>query len=122
VRFCSSIHSCRSSILDRFLIDGPRGTVLHTGDLRAEPWFLTSLSRNPFLQPYIPDAGEDLRVLIARGDQPGSLTKTLNAIYLDTACLLRGTVVPTKVMIPNIVLPGPMLMHVNDRTMRSKAS
>ncbi|KAG1742254.1 beta-lactamase-like protein [Suillus paluster] len=70
-----------------FLIEGPRGTVLHTGDVRAEPWLLTSLSRNPFLQPYIPDTEENLRA---------SLTKTLNAIYLDTACLLRGTVVPTK--------------------------
>ncbi|OJA18082.1 hypothetical protein AZE42_09062 [Rhizopogon vesiculosus] len=79
-----------------FLIEGPRGTVLHTGDLRAEPWFLTSLTRNPFLQPYIPDGEEDLRVVIARGDRQGSLTKTLNAIYLDTACLLRGSMVPTK--------------------------
>ncbi|KAG0700188.1 hypothetical protein DFH29DRAFT_807916, partial [Suillus ampliporus] len=78
-----------------FLIEGPRGTVLHTGDVRAEPWLLTYLSRNPFLQPYIPDTEENLRVLIARGDQ-ASLTKTLSAIYLDTACMLRGTVVPTK--------------------------
>ncbi|KAG1718369.1 beta-lactamase-like protein, partial [Suillus lakei] len=67
-----------------FLIEGPRGTILHTGDVRAEHWLLKSLTRNPFLQPYIPD----------RGRYP--LTKTLNAIYLDTACMLRGTVVPTK--------------------------
>ncbi|KAG2125588.1 beta-lactamase-like protein [Suillus cothurnatus] len=79
-----------------FLIEGPRGTILHTGDVRAEHWLLQSLTRNPFLQPYIPDTEEDLRVLIARGGQTTSLTKTLNAIYLDTACMLRGTVVPTK--------------------------
>lgn len=88
---------------NRFLVEGPRGTILHTGDLRAEPWFLTSLSRNPVLQPYIPDTEENLRVLIARGDLQGSLTKTLNAIYLDTACLLRASVVPTKVMILNVI-------------------
>ncbi|KAG2147457.1 beta-lactamase-like protein [Suillus bovinus] len=79
-----------------FLIEGPRGTILHTGDVRAEHWLLESLTRNPFLQPYIPDTEEDLRVLVARGGQTTSLTKTLNAIYLDTACMLRGTVVPTK--------------------------
>ncbi|KAG2144200.1 beta-lactamase-like protein, partial [Suillus clintonianus] len=79
-----------------FLIEGPRGTILHTGDVRAEPWLLASLSRNPFLQPYIPDSEEDLHVLVARGGQTANLTKTLNAIYLDTACMLRGTVVPTK--------------------------
>ncbi|KAG1727799.1 beta-lactamase-like protein [Suillus lakei] len=79
-----------------FLIEGPRGTILHTGDVRAEHWLLKSLTRNPFLQPYIPDTEEDIRVLIARGGQTASLTKTLNAIYLDTACMLRGTVVPTK--------------------------
>lgn len=79
-----------------FLIEGPRGTVLHTGDVRAEYWLLQSLARNPFLQPYIPDTEEDLRVLIARNNQTASLTKTLNVIYLDTACMLRGTVVPTK--------------------------
>ncbi|KAG1780545.1 beta-lactamase-like protein [Suillus placidus] len=79
-----------------FLIEGPRGTILHTGDVRAEYWLLKSLTRNPFLQPYIPDTEEDLRVLIARGGQTESLTKTLNAIYLDTACMLKGTVIPTK--------------------------
>ncbi|KAG1818539.1 uncharacterized protein BJ212DRAFT_1479545 [Suillus subaureus] len=55
-----------------FLIEGPRGTILHTGDVRAEHWLLKSLARNPFLQPYIPDTEEDLRVLIARGGQPAS--------------------------------------------------
>jgi hypothetical protein len=93
----------RSSLLDRFLIEGPRGTILHTGDVRAEHWLLKSLTRNPFLQSYIPDTEEDFRVLIARGGQTASLTKTLNAIYLDTACMLRGTVVPTKVIIPGTV-------------------
>ncbi|PPR00245.1 hypothetical protein CVT24_005013 [Panaeolus cyanescens] len=63
-----------------YLIEGPRGAVLHTGDFRAEPWFLESLKRNPFLQPY----------LASRNSVPkhGSnrLSKTLEAIYIDTAC------------------------------------
>jgi hypothetical protein len=101
----------RSSLLNRFLIEGPRGTVLHTGDVRAEYWLLQSLARNPFLQPYIPDTEEDLRVLIARNNQTASLTKTLNVIYLDTACMLRGTVVPTKVIILNTVRLGCLQMR-----------
>ncbi|KAJ7740689.1 hypothetical protein DFH07DRAFT_838776 [Mycena maculata] len=61
-----------------FLIEGPRGAVLHTGDLRAEPWFLDALTHNPFLQLYF-----------AGGT-------TLEAIYLDTACVMRPAEVPTK--------------------------
>lgn len=108
---------CRSSLpLDRFLVEGPRGTILHTGDVRAEHWLLKSLTRNPFLQSYIPDMEEDLHVLIARGGQTASLTKTLNAIYLDTACMLRGTVVPTKVTIPGTArLVNGLLMRAGKR-------
>ncbi|KAJ2917067.1 hypothetical protein MD484_g3337, partial [Candolleomyces efflorescens] len=67
-----------------FLIEGDKGAVLHTGDLRAEPWFLDSISRNPFLQPYL------------FSDRPGKLNKTLEAIYLDTACVMSEIEVPTK--------------------------
>lgn len=70
----------------RFLIEGPSGTVLHTGDIRAEPWFLESLRHNLFLQPY----------LNVPGASPG-VFKTLKAIYLDTACVLNIEDVPTKV-------------------------
>ncbi|KAF8886293.1 beta-lactamase-like protein [Infundibulicybe gibba] len=35
-----------------FLVEGNRGAILHTGDFRAEPWFLESLTQNPFLQTY----------------------------------------------------------------------
>lgn len=70
----------------RFLIEGNRGAVLHTGDIRAEPWFLDSLRHNPFLQPY----------LSVPGATPG-VYKTLKAIYLDTACVMNIEDVPTKV-------------------------
>ncbi|KAF8838244.1 hypothetical protein BDN67DRAFT_104631 [Paxillus ammoniavirescens] len=84
----------------RFLIEGPRGSVLHTGDLRAEPWFLSSMTRNPFLQPYLADSAEDLRVFVARREgthaEAAGLVRTLEAMYLDTACLLSPVVVPSK--------------------------
>ncbi|KIJ59654.1 hypothetical protein HYDPIDRAFT_140447 [Hydnomerulius pinastri MD-312] len=83
-----------------FLIEGSRGSVLHTGDLRAEPWFLSSITRNPFLQPYLADSAEDLRVFVARREgthaEATGLVRTLEAIYLDTACLLSPVVVPSK--------------------------
>ncbi|KAF9234158.1 hypothetical protein BU15DRAFT_79341 [Melanogaster broomeanus] len=89
-----------TSTLTRFLIEGPRGSVLHTGDLRAEPWFLASITRNPFLQPYLADSADDLRVFVARREgthaEAAGLIRTLDAIYLDTACLLSPVVVPGK--------------------------
>ena len=36
-----------------FLIQGANGAVLHTGDMRAEPWWCEALTRNPFLSPYL---------------------------------------------------------------------
>ncbi|RKO89221.1 hypothetical protein BDK51DRAFT_50954 [Blyttiomyces helicus] len=41
-----------------FLIDGPRGAVWYTGDLRAEQWFLDGLLDSPLLQN---DAGNGLK-------------------------------------------------------------
>ncbi|KAG5653171.1 hypothetical protein H0H81_002013, partial [Sphagnurus paluster] len=65
-----------------FLIEGSQGTIIHTGDFRAEPWFLESMSRNPFLQPYLAPHS--------------SITKPLEAIYLDTASVLSTLCVPSK--------------------------
>ncbi|KAK7035771.1 DNA cross-link repair 1A protein [Favolaschia claudopus] len=69
-----------------FLIEGDRGAVLHTGDFRAEPWFLESITHNPFLQPYL--AGDD--------SQPRDPNSVLEAIYLDTASVMTSSSVPTK--------------------------
>ncbi|KAF9038654.1 beta-lactamase-like protein [Panaeolus papilionaceus] len=75
-----------------FLIEGPHRAVLHTGDFRAEPWFLDSLRRNPFLQPYLaPSNG--MRI---NKHSSNHVSKTLEAIYLDTACALKASEVPTK--------------------------
>lgn len=70
-----------------FLIEGQRGAILHTGDFRAEPWFLDSIVRNPFLQPYLYQGPDSV---------PFTISKTLEAIYLDTACVLSPLAVPTK--------------------------
>ncbi|KAG6891134.1 hypothetical protein C0992_010429 [Termitomyces sp. T32_za158] len=71
-----------------FLIEGPQGAILHTGDFRAEPWFLESVIRNPFLQSYLASPTQN------RSSK--SVTKTLKAIYLDTASVLSRLSVPTK--------------------------
>ncbi|KAI0770085.1 hypothetical protein C8Q74DRAFT_1201832 [Fomes fomentarius] len=79
-----------------FLVEGAKGAVLHTGDLRAEPWFLESLKYNPFIQQYIDAPAQPL---------PGSTRglpyhsyplPKLDTIYLDTACLLNTYDVPPK--------------------------
>ncbi|KAI0647865.1 hypothetical protein C8Q79DRAFT_952331 [Trametes meyenii] len=71
-----------------FLIEGAEGAVLHTGDLRAEPWFLESLRHNPFVQKYLHPS---------QATSPHRKTfPKLEAIYLDTACLLNTYDAPTK--------------------------
>ncbi|KAJ3791181.1 hypothetical protein GGU10DRAFT_313 [Lentinula aff. detonsa] len=73
-----------------FLIEGAEGAILHTGDFRAEPWFLNSLKHNPYLQPYLA-----LSDGVTPSDGNG-IVKTLEAIYLDTACVMQTHEVPSK--------------------------
>jgi len=98
VMYASSILS-RSSIdtcsVIRFLIEGSKGAVLHTGDFRAEPWFIEALTRNPYLQPYLSSTHPAPSPQSASSG--GAVVKTLEAIFLDTACLLSPLVLPTKV-------------------------
>ncbi|KAG8718841.1 hypothetical protein FRC08_004265 [Ceratobasidium sp. 394] len=67
-----------------FLIEGRRGAVLHTGDIRAESSMVARLAKSPHLAPYL----QGLR------SQPSS--KQLECIYLDTASMLGTQVVPSK--------------------------
>ncbi|TFK65604.1 hypothetical protein BDN72DRAFT_845347 [Pluteus cervinus] len=83
---------CLGAIM--FLIEGAKGSILHTGDFRAEAWFLESLKRSPSLQPYLAPAGPPPGG--RRGGSLFSLAQTLDAIYLDTACVLSNISVPTK--------------------------
>ncbi|KAH9851733.1 hypothetical protein C2E23DRAFT_895639 [Lenzites betulinus] len=77
-----------------FLVEGDKGAVLHTGDLRAEPWFIDSLRHNPFVQRYL-DVPSKPSPRHMQSSLPTSSSK-LEAIYLDTACLLNTYDVPTK--------------------------
>ncbi|KAF8885084.1 hypothetical protein CPB84DRAFT_1788683 [Gymnopilus junonius] len=77
-----------------FLIEGDRGSVLHTGDFRAEPWFLESIVRNSFLQPYL--SSFQSFTLNSNKSIPNAFNKTLEAIYLDTACVMSPLNIPTK--------------------------
>lgn len=79
----------------RFLIEGPKGAVLHTGDFRAEPWFLDSLRKHPYLEKYL----APLRSTSEPSVSGGSVGETLEAIYLDTACLLSTAAAPSKVRV-----------------------
>ena len=92
----------------RFLIEGSQGSVLHTGDFRAEPWFLESLHRNPFLQPYLA-LDDSTPHQVSRTVNPAIL-KTLDSIYLDTACVLSTVSVPTKVL---RYLAGPSYSYLS---------
>lgn len=77
----------------RFLVEGPEGAVLHTGDVRADALFLQSLARNPLVQRYIPYPNTPWPA------PPGSPIQTLEAIYIDTAWLLGMGDIPSKVRI-----------------------
>lgn len=64
-----------------FLIEGDGKAILYTGDIRAEPWWVNSIIRNPVLIPY------------TLGD------KRLDCVYLDTTFALKDDVYqdfPTK--------------------------
>ena len=69
---------------NRYLVEGLEGAVLHTGDFRAEPSFLESVSKEPLLQMHL---ASSTSCSFAR----------LEAIHLDTACLLNETELPSKV-------------------------
>ena len=81
----------------RFLIEGANGAVLHTGDFRAEPWFLESLTRNPLFQRYL--SPQDQERVTSDPKQPlaHSVNSTLEVIYLDTASALSNLQIVTKV-------------------------
>jgi hypothetical protein len=87
----------------RYLIEGDKGAVLHTGDMRAEASFIENLRRNPFLAKYIaPKSYLDFRPKETGGHneevpQTSTIFSTLEAIYLDTASLLGTVEVPSKV-------------------------
>ncbi|KAB5587824.1 DNA repair metallo-beta-lactamase [Ceratobasidium theobromae] len=67
----------------RFLIEGRRGAILHTGDIRAEPAMVARLTKSQHVGPYIIDSN-------------GRQGKQLEALYLDTASMIGTRIVPSK--------------------------
>ena len=106
VMYFPCLRMCEMAFLNRFyrfLVEGSQGAVLHTGDFRAEPWFLDDIRRNPLLQPYLAPPEAPGSTVFGQRDsehQGERLYKTLDAIYLDTACLLSMADVPTKARVP----------------------
>jgi DNA cross-link repair 1C protein len=78
-----------------FLIEGRHGAVLHTGDFRAEPWFVDSITRNQFLQPYL---AATTRAPNPTNESP--ILRTMETIFLDTACIFSTLDLPSKVNFP----------------------
>lgn len=66
---------CTGAVM--FLLEGDGRAVLYTGDIRAEPWFVNALARNPCLIEYTTGL------------------KTLGCIYLDTS-FTEDIAFPTK--------------------------
>ncbi|TFY79804.1 hypothetical protein EWM64_g4208, partial [Hericium alpestre] len=81
-----------------FLVESAKGAVLHTGDFRAETRFLEAISQDKALQPYLSYQGPT-------GDFTPPL-KTLDAIYLDTACQFSESPVPSKVSTCYVINPA----------------
>ncbi|KAJ3532022.1 hypothetical protein NM688_g7488 [Phlebia brevispora] len=79
-----------------YLIEGAQGAVLHTGDFRAESWYLDCIVKEPALQKYlaVPDMHVDMD--LHGGRVPVQVTESLEAIYLDTACLMSAVELPSK--------------------------
>ncbi|GAA5972955.1 hypothetical protein JCM11641_000337 [Rhodosporidiobolus odoratus] len=101
-----------------FLIEGPSPSagrlpraILHTGDLRAEAWWLDSLRHNPLIQPFLApplpcppptmttttkgkgkgratDVESERIELERRGARGRARGKVLDCVYLDTSCVL----------------------------------
>ena len=65
--FVSTFCPWSRSKLSLLVIEGNGSAILYTGDIRSEPWFVNSLTRNPFLIEYVTGL------------------KTLDCIYLDTS-------------------------------------
>ncbi|GAA5888832.1 hypothetical protein JCM16303_002537, partial [Sporobolomyces ruberrimus] len=75
-------------------VDGTFRSCLVTGDLRAEPWYLTSLLHNPQLAPYTTRFPSSKGKEKVRED--GGPVKELDCIYLDTSNVLLNEELVTK--------------------------
>ncbi|KZO97143.1 hypothetical protein CALVIDRAFT_554751 [Calocera viscosa TUFC12733] len=80
---------CPGSVM--FLVEGARGAVLHTGDVRSEPIMVNALRRNPLVTQYISP-----RIDFPDADVSPTPIKVLDAIHVDTSCFLGTVEAPPK--------------------------
>lgn len=71
-------------LVARFLVESTEHAVLYTGDVRAEPFLLNQLVKNPILSDFVS----------LFGAQPA---RTLDAIYLDTSAVMSRARILSKV-------------------------
>lgn len=107
----------------RYLIEGSKGAVLHTGDMRAEASHIDSLRKNKFLSRYLaPNSEVDYRELHGESSTYSGMFPTLEAIYLDTACLVGTADVPAKVCSIDREVIVVVVLMFSVRTMQPLAS
>ncbi|GAA5826627.1 hypothetical protein JCM11251_002825 [Rhodosporidiobolus azoricus] len=103
-------------------------SILHTGDLRVESWWLTSLAKNPLVQPYLAPppyptssaswkgkaraSDEDVEKWDRERDKEGRWGggRSLDCIYLDTSSVLLDEELVEKVSSARITPASPRLM------------
>ncbi|KZT43783.1 hypothetical protein SISSUDRAFT_996763 [Sistotremastrum suecicum HHB10207 ss-3] len=107
---------CPGSVM--FLVEGKKGAVLHTGDIRAEASMISDLARNPFLEKYLANPDPPSSSLASSN---GPL-QTLQAIYLDTACMMAShEVLPKSEAVSDlmklmVMFPSSSRFYVNSWT------
>ncbi|MCJ1394177.1 hypothetical protein MMC18_007055 [Xylographa bjoerkii] len=93
---------CAGAVM--FLIDNATDTILYTGDIRAEPWWVNAIAREPVLVPY------------------ASGQRRLNKMYLDTTFATKNDPYkhfPTKaeglqeLLAKIAAYPGDTVFHFN---------
>ena len=84
----------RLIVTSRFLIEGPRGNILHMGDFRAEFSLQNRLFNNQYLSAYLTSVRD------GKGKH-----SVLDVIYLDTASLVSTVDAPSKVRFPLSFIP-----------------
>ena len=90
----------RLIVTSRFLIEGPQGNILHTGNFHAKFSLQNRLFDNQYLSPYLASVRD------GKGKH-----SVLDRIYLDTASLISTINAPRKVCFPLIY---SLILTLND--------
>ncbi|PWN22563.1 hypothetical protein BCV69DRAFT_147418 [Microstroma glucosiphilum] len=75
-----------------FLVEGHRGAVLHTGDCRAEKWWLEGLVRNPAMQRYT--SWEEAKAIASKEEMENSPMLRSQAEQIEATQVVLTQAVP----------------------------